>query len=276
VLEAFAENNNSNPEMKEIDIGQERDLEALVLKDPDAVEPGLRVLTHQRRANGKFIDVLCADKENVLVVMELKIVGDDEMLFQALEYYDFVSANRDRLANEYQSKAKIIVEEDPRIILVAPNFGERLRKAARFFTVEIDLRQYSYLESKGGEGELYCKDIAIVTEGEYTPPVSRNTVLAYVNSPVLQKLCSKVHEEILHIGKDLEEAPMSWRTEIRYKCKNRIVGWLIVRKTFFYIGWKIDEKRWHEIEITSARDWATKKSQVLSKLEKRYREFGGE
>ncbi len=39
--------------MKQLQIDKERELEALVIKDPDAVEEGLTILTHQRPASGK-------------------------------------------------------------------------------------------------------------------------------------------------------------------------------------------------------------------------------
>jgi hypothetical protein len=104
---------------KRIEIDEERELENLVVKDPESVEDGLKYLTHQRQANGKFIDVLAVDRDGVLTVVELKVGEEDEMLFQAMEYYDWVSSNRDRLANEYKSRVKIVTEEDPRIVLVA-------------------------------------------------------------------------------------------------------------------------------------------------------------
>src|ERR1039457_3446057 len=108
--------------MKQLQIDQERELEALVIKDPDSVEEGLTILTHQRPANGKYIDILAVDKDGVLVDMELKLNEDDDMLLQALEYYDYVLTNRDRIAREYEKKAKIVAQEDPRIILVASGF----------------------------------------------------------------------------------------------------------------------------------------------------------
>jgi RecB family endonuclease NucS len=57
---------------KRIEIDQERELEDLVIKDPDPVEAGLKCLTHQRHANGKFIDVLAVEGDGVLVIVELK------------------------------------------------------------------------------------------------------------------------------------------------------------------------------------------------------------
>lgn len=262
--------------MKELDVGQERELEALIVRNAGCIESGLKVLTHQPRANGKFIDVLSVDSDGVLVVIELKINEADEVLCQVLEYYDYVSSNRDRLASEYASKAKINIEENPRIILVAPSFSDRLRKALRYFSVEIELKQYAYLETAGGERELYCREITLAQEEGYTPTVSREAVLAYIDQPALRDLCRKVHEDILALGRDLEEAPKSAGTEIRYKCKNRQVGGLTARRKVFYVWWRLDPDNCDEIEVSKAGDWSAKKTQVLAKLRKRYKELGGE
>ena len=129
---------------KRLDMDQERELESLVMKDPEALEDGLVHLTHQRSANGRYIDVLAADSDGVLTVIELKVGEDDEMLLQALEYYDYVSSNRDRLAREYESKAKILPQEEPRIMLVASGFGERLKLAARYVEPRVTLLEYAY------------------------------------------------------------------------------------------------------------------------------------
>ncbi len=99
------------------EIQKESDLEDLVIKDIEAVEKGLTFLTHQPPANGNFIDVLAVDADGVLVVMELKVEGEDEMLVQALDYYDYVYSNLDRLAEEF-NHARINKEEDPRIMLM--------------------------------------------------------------------------------------------------------------------------------------------------------------
>src|SRR5580692_4421875 len=111
---------------KRLEIDLERELESQIIKDIEALEDGLIYLSHQRSANGNYIDVLAADSDGVLIVIELKVDKDDEMLLQALEYYDYVSSNRDRLAKEYAAKAKIVDQEDPRIMLVASGFSERL------------------------------------------------------------------------------------------------------------------------------------------------------
>jgi RecB family endonuclease NucS len=64
---------------KRLDLDQERELESQVIKDPEALEDGLVYLTHQRAANDNYIDVLAADSDGVLVVIELKVGEEDEM-----------------------------------------------------------------------------------------------------------------------------------------------------------------------------------------------------
>src|SRR6267142_305949 len=128
---------------KRLEISEERDLENLVVKDPESIENGLTYLAHQREANRKFIDVLAVDADGVLTVIELKVGEDDEMLLQAIEYYDYVSSNRDRLAKEYEKRVKIVTAEDPRIILVASGFSERLTRAVRYFEPSTMLMEYA-------------------------------------------------------------------------------------------------------------------------------------
>jgi RecB family endonuclease NucS len=87
-----------------LNLEKERELESLVTKNPDQIEEGLVFLDHQLKAASKFIDVLCADQNGILVVLELKIGEDEGILTQALEYYDYVASNKDRLASMYHSK----------------------------------------------------------------------------------------------------------------------------------------------------------------------------
>jgi hypothetical protein len=258
---------------KRIEIDQERDLEDLVVKDPEAVEEGLKYLTHQRHANGKFIDVLAVDGDGVLVVIELKVGEEDEMLFQALEYYDWVSSNRDRLANEYKTRGKIVTEEDPRIILVASNFTDRLKKAVRYFEPRTTLMEYSYLSTKGGEKGLFCKEVINESESGFVPSVSLESALSYINPDNVKSACKKVHEEICRIGRDMEPIPRDGY--IRYKCKNRVVGDISLRRTFFHVWWYKGNDEWDSAKLESLKEWNGKKAKILKAYEKQYRELGG-
>ena len=258
-----------------IEIEKERELEALVLKDPESVEDGLTCLTHQRRANGKYIDVLAADGDGVLVVIELKVGEDDGMLLQVLEYYDYVSSNRDRLAKEYEKLEKVVEEEDLRVILVASSFSERLERAVRHFKPDISLREYSCLATHAGERGLYCKEVPFESETEYSPPVSLDSVFAYVNLPTVKETCVKFHSDIRKLGRDMEAVPGGNGVQVRYKCKNHLIGGLTLRRAFLYVWWRRDEDDWDEVKLTDAKSWLTKKEKILKRMAKHYHEFGG-
>ncbi|HEY5915508.1 MAG TPA: hypothetical protein VJA21_33405 [Verrucomicrobiae bacterium] len=258
---------------KRIEIDQERELEDLVIKDPEAVEDGLKYLTHQRVANGKFIDVLAVDGDGVLVVIELKVGEDDEMLLQAMEYYDWVSTNRDRLANEYRARAKIVTEEDPRVVLVASTFTDRLKKATRYFEPRTTLLEYSYLSTKGGEKGLFCKEVLNESESGYVPSMSLEGALSYINPDAVRNACQKVHDQLCEIGRDMEPSPRDGY--IRYKCKNRVVGDISLRRTFFHVWWCLGAQDWDSVKLASLKEWNAKKAKILKAYQKRYRDLGG-
>jgi hypothetical protein len=259
---------------KRLDIDQERELEAQVVKDPEALEDGLTYLSHQRAANGNYIDVLAADSDGVIVVIELKVGEEDDMLLQALEYYDYVSSNRDRIAKEYEGKTKIVAQEEPRIMLVASGFSDRLRLAARYVDPKVTLLEYAFLETKNKERGLFCKEVRFESESGYTAPIALEAIFGYVANPGVKKACLKVHADIMTLGQDLE--PVANGTHgIRYKCKNRLVGGLALRRTFFYLWYRKDDD-WPELKLTAISDWNNKKDKALKVMDKHYREFGGE
>jgi len=259
---------------KKIEINEERNLEHLVVQNPESVEKGLVYLSHQHRAGGKFIDVLAVDANGIFVILELKVGQDDEMLLQALEYYDYVSSNRDRLAKEYEKRAKIVAAEDPRIILVASAFTDRLRKAVQYFKPRTALMEYAYLEGKPGERGLFCREVQFDVEGGFTPPVSLDNALSYINQPKARQAAEKVHAELCKIGRNIEASPRDGY--VRYMCKNRVVGDVSLRRTFFHVSWKLDQDNWDGVKIASLHDWSKHKQQVLKGFAKQYRAVGGE
>ncbi len=68
----------------------EKELENRIIKNPNLIEEGLQYIEHQRITTSGRLDILFVDDNNTLVVAELKVVEDLNMLFQALDYFDFV------------------------------------------------------------------------------------------------------------------------------------------------------------------------------------------
>ena len=79
----------------------EVELEQLIRQNPDNIEAGLRFIDHQRKAGRGAYDVLLVDSGKSLVVAELKIVEDDDMLNQGIDYYDYIVSNLEGLSRAY-------------------------------------------------------------------------------------------------------------------------------------------------------------------------------
>ena len=71
----------------------EQELEDIVRRSANLIEEGLVYVDHQKQAAGGRLDVLMVDSGKSLVVAELKVVQDDGMVLQGVDYYDYVSAN---------------------------------------------------------------------------------------------------------------------------------------------------------------------------------------
>jgi hypothetical protein len=257
------------------EIQKECDLEDMVIKDIEAVEKGLTFLSHQPPANGNFIDVLAVDAGGVLVVMELKVEGEDEMLIQALDYYDYVYSNLDRLAKEFKEfkGVRVNTEEDPRIMLIASSFTDRLKRAARHVEPDIKLVEYSCLDVRGGGRDLFCREVPNESEGGFVASVPLERAFSYIANDKVRALSLEVHAQLLGIGADIEAVPKE--TCVRYKWKNRRLGGIYMRRGFFWVGWDWGSDEWSEIKVATTKDWKSNQSRVLKGFARRYREVGG-
>lgn len=77
---------------------------------PHRGRPPLR--RYQCHTRGGRLNVLLVESGHALVVAELKVVEDDNMLIQTIDYYDYVSTNLEAPARIYAS-----FEIDPRASL---------------------------------------------------------------------------------------------------------------------------------------------------------------
>lgn len=258
---------------KRIEIEQERELENLLIKNPEQIDDGLTFLTHQQQVSGGFIDVLCVDKDGVIVVIELKISDDDGILLQALHYYDYVLLNKAAIANQFASKVKINLREDPRIILIAPEFSERLRKACKYVSPAPTLLQFRHLKTSSGEKGLYFDEVTLDTESGYSPPQPLEEVLDYTNLPGLRDICQHIAKTIAEEFPEVDAPLTAGNTGIKFKYKNRKIADIWLKRTFFWLGLHGERSKW--LRIASKADWAKVRRQLLTIVGKRYRSLGG-
>jgi len=252
----------------------ERELEEIVRKHPDQLEDDLTYLDHQIMVGKGFMDVLCVDDKGVPVVIELKMGDDEGILMQALRYYDIVYRDRDRLVRQYSSRAKFSLEEDPRIVLVAPRFSEEVVKAARYVKPEIKLLEYEYLKSKSGDKGLNVKEVPIEAEEGYSPPVPVEKIVSYINSPKLRELCKQVVQEILDLGEDIDEPRGAGETVIRIRYRGRRLADISTRRSFFVVWYKKGDL-YYDQDISGKKDWASSREKVIKAIAKLYAELGG-
>lgn len=100
----------------------EQQLEDLVRHHAGLIEEELAFVDHQKQAAGGRLDVLMVDSGKSLVVAELKIVQDDGMLMQGVDYYDYVSTHIEAFGRLYKGHG-IDPTQPVRLFLIAPSFS---------------------------------------------------------------------------------------------------------------------------------------------------------
>jgi RecB family endonuclease NucS len=104
--------------LKKINIREREELEPMIIDDPELIEEGLKIITHQLMTDSGPLDILAIDSDNCLVIIELKVEAVDGHIDQGLRYYDWCRQNISWIAQAYKS-FKINPEINPRLILVA-------------------------------------------------------------------------------------------------------------------------------------------------------------
>ena len=101
----------------------EKELEDRIRQAPDLIESGLSFFTQQHRTSRGPLDLLLRDDGKALVVAELKTFQDDSMLWQGIDYYDYVATHVEALARSCPDRP-IDVAQKPRLFLIAPSFSQ--------------------------------------------------------------------------------------------------------------------------------------------------------
>src|SRR3990170_2588775 len=142
----------------------EQELEDLVRRHAGLIEDGLVYVDHQKPAARGRLDVLMVDSGKSLVVAELKVTQDDGMLFQGLDYYDYVSTHVESYARLYKAHG-IDPTQQVRLFLVAPSFSQTLVNRCKWLDLPISLFTFNCLKFEG-EADV----VPIFTEQQTVAP----------------------------------------------------------------------------------------------------------
>lgn len=238
---------------KEVDVN-ENVLEDLIRIGSELIEPGLRYVDHQKFTDKGRMDVILVDSGSSLVLAELKIIEDDNMLVQALDYYDYISSNVEAYARIYKEH-KIDPTKTIRIFLIAPSFSQTLINRSKWIDPLISLYTYKCIALEDSKDIIpVFYEILIPTPQELVQ--DKYTIedrLNYISSESIRKLLKEFIKEVQDWDQDkILIEPI--KNSISVKISGNVFMYLSPRKDKFLIETNNNEGKWSAYPINSKDD----------------------
>jgi hypothetical protein len=246
----------------------ELELEDLVRRGAELIEEGLVYVDHQTRAAGGRLDVLMVDSGRSLVVAELKVIQDDGMLIQGLDYYDFVSTRVETFARLYKTHS-IDPTQQVRLFLIAPTFSQALVNRCKWLNLPVFLFTFNCLKFEG-EADI----VPVFTEQQVEAPPEIVDVphledsLNYITDVDVRTKVSELLDEI-----------KNWRTgnilidPIKYgismKVNGHVFAYLYPRRKHYIIATYDASDEWKGFAVKTDDDLATVKPIAKASMERR-------
>lgn len=248
----------------------EAQLEELVRRHCGEIEEDLTYLDHQLRTAGGRLDVLLVDSGKALVVAELKVIPDDGMLMQGLDYFDYVTTNIEAISRLYRNH-KIDPSQKVRLLLIAPDFSSALINRAKWLDLRISLFSYTCLKFDGDE------DIVPIFSERTIPEPPSVIDISRIEDHLRYIIDDSVRGKVVELFDEVK----SWRPggilldSIKYsismKVGNRVFAYFSARRQHFVIGTFTAEDQWKDFSIKTAADLDSVKLLMRSAMERRIR-----
>jgi hypothetical protein len=248
-------------QLKRIEFKDEAELEATLRRRPNKIEDGFRFLINQPQfaPSQKRLDILGADSEGTLTIVELKVKPDEGQLQQALGYLDLVL--RKGLSFYREAFPHVPIESKwPRIILVAPDFDPLVINSSRYLNDNIDIKLKRYVAFQMGQ----VRDIELIDENleeisksdlEETPR-DKKELIAKVASNSTRELISQTADLIKSLDKGRVVTGLL-RYRINFFSEERGLKFAEIypRKTteYFIVTWR-EVDMWQSIKISSLEE----------------------
>jgi hypothetical protein len=246
----------------------EQELEDLVRQHSGMIEEGLVYVDHQQPAAGGRLDVLLVDSGKSLVVAELKVIQDDSMLLQGLDYYDYVSTHIESYARLYKSH-KIDPTQRVRLMLLAPSFSQTLVNRCKWFDLPITLFRFDCLKFEGdNETVPVFAEHQIPTPPEIVEVVHLEDHLEYITDLQVRSKVSVLLEEI----REWKPGSISLdaiKDAVSMKVGGRVFAYLYPRRKHYLIAtYNVDEE-WTEYPVKDEKDLENVKPLVQAAMDRR-------
>jgi hypothetical protein len=232
----------------------ESQLEDLLRQAPELVEAGLEFVDHQAFTDRGPLDVLMVDSGRSLVVAELKVVEDDAMLVQGIDYYDYIVRNLDGFARAYKQH-KIDPKQEPRLFLIAPGFSVTLLNRIKWLDIPVSLFTYQciQLEEEKGETVPVYKEVTAPGLPGRVEVYSIDDRYAYITDAKMrgmaQELVAAIHS--WDAQKVLVEAT---KYAISIKHSGRVIAYVEPRRKSFVLSTYDAEGKWTSQNIDNKAD----------------------
>jgi hypothetical protein len=232
---------------KKVEIAEQQ-LEDLSRQYSDKIEEGLTYVDHQRQAAGGRLDVLFVDSGRALVVAELKVVEDDGMLLQGLDYYDHVVGSIEALARLYEAHS-IDPEQPPRLFLIAPTFSQTLINRCKWIDAPLSMFTYSCLRFDGADEIVpVFSEQAIPSPQEKIEVYKVEAHLSYMTDPALRSRASKLLDEVRE-WKPGRISIDAIKYSISMKVDGKVFAYFNPRRRHFIIATYNAEDKWTEYPV---------------------------
>jgi len=252
---------------KKIDVSEQQ-LEDLVRRHAGTIEEGLGYVDHQKQAAGGRLDVLMVDSGKSLVVAELKVVQDDGMLMQGIDYYDYISSHVEAFARLYQTH-KVDPMQEVRLFLIAPSFSQTLINRCKWINLPIFLFTFNCLKFDGEEDLVpIFSEQAIPTPPEIIEVTHLDDHLNYITDPQVRSKVSAFLDEIKN-WKPGSISLDSIKYAISMKVNGRVFAYFYPRRKHYLLATYNDQEVWTEYIIKDDDDLAKVKPIMQAAMERR-------
>lgn len=252
---------------KKIDV-LEQQLEDLVRRHAGAIEEKLVYIDNQKQSAGGRLDVLMVDSGKSLVVAELKVVQDDGMLMQGVDYYDYVSSHVEAFARLYKPH-EIDPTQPVRLFLIAPSFSQTLINRCKWMDLLISLFTFNCLKFDGEDdlvpifSEQAIPSAPVIVD---VPTIDRH--LKYITDPEVRSKASTLLDEVKGWKPgSISLGPIKYAISMRVN--GRVFAYFYPRRKHYLLATYDDQEVWTEYSIKDDDDLAKIKPIMQAAMERR-------
>jgi hypothetical protein len=232
----------------------ERQLEDLVRTGAESIEEGLKYIDHQKVTDKGRMDVLMVDSGKSIVVAELKIIEDDNMLFQGLDYFDYVSTNIEAFARIYKEFG-IDPKNSARLLLIAPSFSQTLISRCKWIDANISLFMYKCIKFDGSDAIIpIFSEINIPVQPpppKEKPPIEYH--IEYITSSDVREILKSLIDDLPNWKKDkILIEPIKYAISV--KVSGKVFMYLSTRRDKFLVETYNPEGKWVAYPVNSRQD----------------------